>query len=268
MEYSIFFSWQSDSDKAHNLTFIRQALNEAVAQIRSQDGVNDFPIVESGMERTSGSPEVATVMFNKIRSSAIFLADVTTVGTIEMTGGRGKKPVPNPNVMVEMGYAAGTIGWGRIICVMNEKYGRVEKLPVDVRNRRFPIRYKLGGEQMHKSEEIKTVLMADIKHAIEAVVYTDYQATRDAERRLDVNCIQVVAYFRNVPFFNSPPPGYFDKDAFGDINPAIINAAIPRLLDLNLVHCDFNSEANKYAYHWTYLGKMYIKSKWSDATPD
>jgi len=62
-------------------------------------------------------------MFNRIRRSAIFVGDMTLVGTIAKAGSGNLKLVPNPNVLMEMGYAAGTIGWGRIICVMNEHFG-------------------------------------------------------------------------------------------------------------------------------------------------
>jgi hypothetical protein len=80
--------------------------------------------------------------------------------------------------MIEMGYAAGTIGWERIVCVMNQKLGRVEKLPIDVRNRRFPIRYKMGDNLIDEADDIQIGLIADLQTAIEAIVFCDYEATR------------------------------------------------------------------------------------------
>src|SRR5260370_37228376 len=114
MEYTIFYSWQSDSDRSINRDFIRAALEEAAAAIRQGAQVEDFPRIDSGLENESGSPEIATVMFKKIRDSAIFVSDVTLVGTIPARGRGAAKRVPNPNVSLEMGYAAGRIGYERI----------------------------------------------------------------------------------------------------------------------------------------------------------
>ena len=70
MEPTIFYSWQSDSPGHCNRNFIRKALDEAVALILPTGTVNDSPRVDSGMERIAGSPEVASVMFDKIKKSA------------------------------------------------------------------------------------------------------------------------------------------------------------------------------------------------------
>jgi hypothetical protein len=98
--------------------------------------------------------------------------------------------------MVEMGFAAGTIGWERIICVMNEAFGEIEDMPIDVRNRRYPIRYKQSEENKAEKERTKAQLTRDFKAAIEVVVLNDAQSAKDAERRFDSNCIQVVAHHR------------------------------------------------------------------------
>ncbi len=267
VKYTVFYSWQSDSEKSYNWEFIETALNKATENIRTYPHLREHPIVDSGMERIGGSPEVATVMFNKIKDAAIFVGDVSTVGEIVQSGGRGKKKVANPNVMIEMGYAAGTIGWNRIICVMNEKLGRVEKLPIDVRNRRFPIRYKMGEDLIEKAGEIQAGLIDDLQAAIDAIVFCEYEATRQAEKRLDANCIQVIWGFRNDPYFYVLQPGTFTLGSSTGLDTLTINAAIPRLLDLGLIYCDFDSSQNLYAYHWTYLGRMYILSKWADANP-
>ena len=115
-EYQIFYSWQSVLPHKSNRTFIREAIEEATAAI-SQDGVvEDAPRIDEGMDGVAGTPEVATIMFQKIDTSAIFIGDVSFVGSTEpFDGNREKKRVPNPNVLLEMGYAAARIGWSRII---------------------------------------------------------------------------------------------------------------------------------------------------------
>jgi hypothetical protein len=66
MEYPVFYSWQNDQPKACNRTFIREALDAAVNNVVAEGQVEDSPRVDSGMEGVAGSPEVASVMFDKI----------------------------------------------------------------------------------------------------------------------------------------------------------------------------------------------------------
>jgi hypothetical protein len=257
-EYSIFYSWQSDADPATNWEFIRGALDLAVAEIKQTNGF-EIPIVDSGMERVGGMPEVATIMFDKIRGAAIFVGDVTLVGEIKQHGNKPTKKTANPNVLMEMAYAGAKLGWQRVICVMNQKFGKTEKLPVDIRNRRWPIRYKLPSEDK-MADEVKAKLVEDLKEAIKAIIYVDTQAVAEAIRRFDSNCIQVAEASRHHPSFHAPNPD--------DALTRVMNAAIPRLLDLGLIHCDSDSRQCLYAYHWTYLGRMFIRQHWPNDVPE
>jgi hypothetical protein len=153
---SIFYSWQSDSPEECNRRFVREALNDAVGSLTENADIQESPRIESDMEGISGTPEVATVMLTRIRSSAIFVGDMTLVGTIVNANNTEPKQTPNPNVLLEMGYAAALMGWGRVICVMNELFGPRESLPFDVRNRRFPINYSLAfGASKDEKAEVK-----------------------------------------------------------------------------------------------------------------
>src|SRR6267142_750061 len=96
-EYSIFYSWQSDADPTTNWEFIREALDLAVAEIKQKNGY-EIPVVDSGMKRVGGMPEVATIMFDKIRGAAIFVGDVSLVGEINQHGNKPTKKTANPNV--------------------------------------------------------------------------------------------------------------------------------------------------------------------------
>lgn len=114
MEYKIFYSWQSDLPHKSNRSFIREAIDEAIGMISKPGVVEDAPRVDEGMDGVAGTPEVATIMFQKIDTSAIFIGDVSLVGSTEPAdANREKKRVPNPNVLLEMGYAAARIGWSR-----------------------------------------------------------------------------------------------------------------------------------------------------------
>jgi hypothetical protein len=265
-EYSIFYSWQSDAERETNWGFIQSALELAIAEIKVRNGF-DSPILDWGLERVAGSPEVATIMFEKIRASAIFVGDVSLVGEIKQTGGKPTKKTANPNVLMEMAYAGAKIGWQRIICVMNTRFGKAEKLPVDIRNRRYPIRYKLSADDMTMIEEVKKALANDLRKAIDVVPYRDHQAVLDAAARFDSNCIRVVSASRFHPCFHPPPPNQVTFGSATGIDTLALNAAIPRLLDLGLIHCDFDSRQNLFSYHWTWLGRMFIRQHWPNDIP-
>jgi hypothetical protein len=258
MEYTIFYSWQSDSDRSINRDFIRAALEDAAAAIRQGAQVEDFPRIDSGMENQSGSPEIAAVMFKKIRDSAIFVGDVTLVGTIPPRGRGAAKRVPNPNVSLEMGYAAGRLGYERIIGVMNLKNGRPEEQPIDARNKRFPITYRLDSADQADATEVKARLAAELKEAIQDVVECEYLAVNDAIKRLDVNCIAVIHSAGNMPRFHVPRPGTVALGSSSGIDTLVLAQAIPRLLDLNIIACFFNDIESSFGYEWTYFGKRVL----------
>lgn len=78
----------------------------------------------------TGSPNISKSIFDKIFVSDIFVCDVTTIN--------GNAPselrrTPNPNVLIELGYAAATLGWERILMVHHKHYGQFPSdLPFDI----------------------------------------------------------------------------------------------------------------------------------------
>jgi len=254
--FSIFYSWQSDAPGECNRTFIRKALDASVASLSSGATVEDSPRVESGMEGIAGTPEVATVMFTRIKRSAVFLGDMTLVGSITKEGSDEVKRVPNPNVLLEMGYAAGTIGWGRVICVMNEHFGKRTELPFDVRNRRFPIDYSLAPGDKKSADKVNADLTRWIKFAIESVIRNEYEAANDALSALDINCLNLMGAYGKGDYFAAPDPRATTLG--GPLDTGKFNAAVTRLLDLRLLRADVDPRKGLYAYHWTYLGKQVL----------
>ena len=57
----------------------------------------------------------------KIERAAVFVCDVSLINR-----GAGVRPTPNPNVLVELGYALAKVGWSRIVMVLNEASGPSE----------------------------------------------------------------------------------------------------------------------------------------------
>lgn len=252
-DFTIFYSWQSDAPCEINRGFIEKALREAVEKIKAKGELPDVPIIDLGMERVPGSPEIATIMFRKIGRSAIFVGDVSLVGEIK---GNPSKKIPNGNVSVEMGYAAAYLGWERIICVLNEHYGKAEEQPVDTRNRRFPVNYVLPPSRDNEDEVFKS-LVNDLHRAIHAVYIYDLESAKETIRLLDINCMNLIAAAAKHDCFFSPDPNR--TTIGGPLDTAKFNAAVTRSLDLGLIWTDIASGQGKYAYHWTYKGKKVLE---------
>ena len=132
---TVFWSWQTDSPNSTNRKLIKRALTDALGDIGVEtiDADRDDEIaVESATENVPGSPYIASTLFEKIDTAAVFVADVTIIGRV----GGGARVTCNPNVLTELGYALSQLGFERVIMVCNSAFGRLESLPFDIRGRR------------------------------------------------------------------------------------------------------------------------------------
>jgi len=169
MKINIFYSWQSDKQNS----LIQEAIQLAIERIVSG---NEFKI-EAALDRDTkdipGSPAIAEAILSKIDQCSLFLCDVTIV-----TESTSKRKSPNPNVLIELGYAAARVGWDRIICVMNEVYGEPKELPFDIQHRRWPIRYKLADNSDESIViETRETLSQNVEIAIKSVLQSGILTT-------------------------------------------------------------------------------------------
>lgn len=124
---NVFFSWQSDNDLERK--FIRKSLS-MVVQVFKKAGKT--LIIDSDMRDVPGSQDIPNTLFKKIENCDIFLADINLVfGSLF----RDSVFSPNPNVLIELGYAAAKKGWENIIMVYNVDKHKIEELPFDIRQR-------------------------------------------------------------------------------------------------------------------------------------
>lgn len=157
----IFYSWQSWTPSERNRKFIEDSLQEAINQIADRYGQSI--VIDRDTKDLSGAPAIAEAILEKIEGSDIFLADVTFV-----VGDNDHKS-PNPNVMLELGYAAKCLGWKQIILVMNTASGEPDDdLPFDLQHRRWPITYKLESGQ--KKSSVRDQFIGGLKQAIEMIL--------------------------------------------------------------------------------------------------
>jgi hypothetical protein len=172
MDIVIFYSWQSDRPNSVNRNLIQDALQQAIDRIRGDDHIQVDPVLDRDTQGVPGLPEIAQTILAKIEKSSLFLADVSFINNhVEQD-----RLTPNPNVLIELGYAAAKLGWERIICVMNETYGTAEQLPFDIRHRRWPIRYRLN-ENDNSKDETRQKLSEDIEYAIRNTVQSGILVT-------------------------------------------------------------------------------------------
>jgi len=161
----IFYSWQSDSDSLTNKNFIEECLKEVFSEVNLTTDFSDRSEGEIEVDKdtfnVSGFPEMIPTIMGKINEADGFVADLTFVAHV------GRKMIPNPNVMFELGYAIYCLGSARVIPVMNTYYGNPDDLPFDIRHRRWPTQYYLApNAQSVDREQAKESLKKDLTEAI------------------------------------------------------------------------------------------------------
>jgi hypothetical protein len=185
MKKAIFYSWQSDLSNSTNRTFIEDVLEKAAAVIAADVSIEVEPVIDRDTQGAPGSRGISKTIFEKIANCAIFVADVSIIGSVpNKKEGKEDRPTPNPNVLVELGYALRALDDDRVVLVMNEMFGKPELLPFDLRMRQT-VRYSAreGADnatakrllQRALEEQIRLILRLEpseeslLDHIVEAV---------------------------------------------------------------------------------------------------
>jgi hypothetical protein len=264
----IFYSWQSDSSSANNRNFIGSRLDSIAKRASAKLGLPDGLIIDRDTKGVPGSPDIAATIFDKIESSAVFVADVTFVGesftkpreqptapapaqptaAVAVPACEPTKPkkLPNPNVMVELGYALNSLGPERLVLVMNTAYGPVEDQVFDLKSRRFPVEYHLDDKSDRAA--VKVAFEGKLLNRIANALNSSHTAAARALRRLNEDCLRLIEATKALQAF---PDKTAAECGLGDFR-----ATISRLLDLELIFTDVNPETKCYSYHWTYIGEL------------
>lgn len=181
MAHPIFFSWQSDTPSPNGRGFLRKALEKACEELANDAGVSEAVrdeglSVDSDTQGVAGQPPLVETILKKIDASSVFVADVTFTGA-RMSGGL----TPNPNVLIEYGWAMKSLTHSRVISVMNEVYGKASRdsLPFDLAHIRWPLRYSLKEDATEEERgNVKKKLVSDLKEAIKISLETIPTASR------------------------------------------------------------------------------------------
>lgn len=166
-QIKIFYSWQSDLPRSETRNIIQDAIKDAVKLLRDTVDIE----ADRDTKGEYGSPDIAQTIFSKIDDCDIFIADVSAVCQYEATDKEGNKKVkymPNPNVMLELGYAIHVVGWENVICVLNADYGGPEDMPFDIASRRLtPFSTKDGKSKGEIKRYIKGVIQDIVENLLE-----------------------------------------------------------------------------------------------------
>lgn len=144
MKYIIFYSWQSDLPNNTNRGFIESVIKKAIKDIQKTKEYCLEPIVDRDTKGIPGAPNIPLTIMDKIKTCDAFVADVSIV-----TGSKknNQRLSPNPNVLLELGYAIALLGWEKIILFCNEVYGDKEDLPFDI------VQHRMIGYQLVQNDD-------------------------------------------------------------------------------------------------------------------
>lgn len=159
---TVFYSWQSDLPNATNRGLIQEALEQAAKMIRADDSLAVDLVLDRDTQNVPGAPDISHTIFQKIERAVAFVADVSIINA-----GLGR-PTPNPNVLIEVGYALKTLGNPRTVLVANTANGPVEALPFDLRTKRV-LTYHLPHGTAGKPEQ-RRKLQEGLEHALRAIL--------------------------------------------------------------------------------------------------
>jgi hypothetical protein len=173
---TVFFSWQRDTSATEGRNFIERALERAIgivaADVALEEAVREGLEVDRDTKGVAGQPPIVDTIFRKIDAAAVFVPDLTFVG--KRSDGR---PTPNPNVLIEYGWALHSLGYSRIVAVMNVAHGAPgEDMPFDMRHLRWPLTYNLpdGADEATRTaerEKLAKALAAAIRAILESQEY-------------------------------------------------------------------------------------------------
>jgi len=163
---TVFYSWQSQLPNSTNRSFIKDALDRAATAVKNDVTIDARPEIDQDTANTPGSPNIADTIRAKIDAAEIVVCDVSIVQGLDGDGDR-VRPTPNPNVLIELGYAMKSLGtMDRLVLVMNTAYGGIKELPFDLRQYR-PTTYSLPEDAKDKSaarKELASKLEATFRH--------------------------------------------------------------------------------------------------------
>ncbi|WNI38054.1 hypothetical protein [Chryseobacterium sp. SG20098] len=190
MKITLFYSWQSDLPNNSNRSYIQKAIQKAIKNIlQTNKDINEI-LIESDSRDELGTPDLVNTIFSKIDNCDIFIGDISIINSNVET-----RKVPNPNVLIELGYASSRIGWDKIISIFNSEYGKIEDLPFDIRHRK-PLLY------IKDNNNLEQLLELNIKKIVENYI-SDKRYYLELKREVDLSLQAVLIDLGTILYFQN-----------------------------------------------------------------
>jgi len=188
-KYKVFYSWQSDLPNAANRGFIEKALEDAAKNIRADESIKVEPVIDRDTAGVPGSPDIANTIFAKVEQSQVFACDVSIINQ-----GEKSRKTPNPNVLIELGYALKILGSERILMIMNTAFGPPEQLPFDLSKKRV-VTYHMPEECKDRATERK-VLTSRLQEALRTIFTEISRQPRmePTQKSLQEECSEIIEH--------------------------------------------------------------------------
>jgi len=99
---------------------------------------------------------------------------------------REGKPLMNPNVAIELGYALAKLSDARLLMILNTAYGNRDGLPFDIKHKAGPITYQLAeGASKPEIAAEKVKLIAKLVEALGAIRPAEVTVTSPAFKEVE-----------------------------------------------------------------------------------
>ncbi len=198
MKLTVFFSWQSETDKLGytNRSLIIDAIHGAFKDIQNTGQLKGvFFELKEGLTNVPGTPDVAEKMFEHADNCDIFIGDYTIVDRSNKFFDWLKKlwpkklsfrKEPNSNVIGEYSRAQrnNKTFYKQTILVANDVNGTPAEdsnlIPFDFRGNRWPIFFTLEDNSAEKRKDATKKLRNELKNALKACAFPaiEYRLTK------------------------------------------------------------------------------------------
>lgn len=237
-ELIIFFSWQTSAktDRLNNKDFILSCINKAAETVGGKGDLKNVSFkVLQGTGGEPGSPNMIATCLERNDKCHIFIADISVdkkFNKIQKWVNRQPdlRERPNENVMYELGRADGHLSYKQVIHVANTVFGDVSKndylRPVDIRDKRRPIVFKLADNNAPEAVEEEKKLVEKLKKAIRKSAIAALEHIHEELKPYD-NCEQILKELKFKKKF------IFNKDLIEKRNAVAENQGVLRVLGTN-----------------------------------
>lgn len=246
----IFYSWESDLPNNTNRGFIQNALEKAVKKLNQQTAIGLDTAIDRDTLGLPGSPDITESIFKKIDESIAFVCDVSII-----SNSTSKKPTPNPNVLVELGYAIKSLTWDNIIMVANTYFGNVDELPFDLRGKRI-LAYRSAVDTTNRSVE-RNALANSLENALMTILKNEDSLGKYYNSKLEADYIAADReLFRS--FLEELPPeiiNHLDSSKTVHMDSCEDNGFN------SLYHSDVTQPLNLFLIKWDRPGNVFLDSE-------